>query len=120
MFLEGIPKVALIFLIIGVSLALVGTVVSIIIHFIKYSKPKIKIDDEFIENLISLYGYKDNISKVTTDNGRLKVEVNDLDKVSLEKLKEISTNGVFVTGNTIKTLFRHDSDLIKKELEKRI
>ena len=119
MFLE-IPTVALILIIVGVSLSLVGTVVSIIIHFVKYSTPKIKIDDEFIENLINLYGDKNNISKVSTDNGRLKVEVKDLDIVKLESLKEISTNGVFVTGNTIKTLFRHDSELIKKELEKRI
>ncbi len=119
MFLD-IPTVALILIIVGVSLALVGTVVSIIIHFVKYSTPKIKIDDEFIENLINLYGDKNNISKVSTDNGRLKVEVKDLDIVKLESLKEISTNGVFVTGNTIKTLFRHDSELIKKELEKRI
>lgn len=79
-----------------------------------------KIDENFINNIIVLYGNKDNISKVSTDNGRLKIEVKDLDKVELEKLKEISTNGVFVTGSTIKTLFRHDSELIKKELEKRL
>ncbi len=86
----------------------------------KDTTPRIVIDDEFINNLIVLYGDKDNISNINTENGRLKIGVKDLNKVDLEKLKEISTNGVFVTGNTIKTLFRHDSDSIKKELEKRL
>jgi len=118
--LLDIPQVALILIIVGVSVALAGTVILIIVHILKNRKPKIKIDDNFMNNLISLYGNKDNIAKVSTDNGRLKVEVKDLDNVNLNSLKEISTNGVFVTGNTIKTLFRHDSDLIKRELEKRL
>ena len=103
------------------GVALLGSLCSTFIVLKKRNKtPKIKIDDGFISNIITLYGNKENISKVSTDNGRLKVEVKDLDIVKLNELKEISTNGVFVTGNTIKTLFRHDSDLIKKELEKRL
>ena len=109
-----------------IILSLCGALVIIlaILFFLFFKKknaiPKIVIDEEFISNLINLYGDKDNISNIYTENGRLKIEVNDLNKVNLEKLKEISTNGVFVTGNTIKTLFRHDSDSIKKELGKRI
>ena len=93
---------------------------ALIVFLGKRKEKRPKIDENFINNIIVLYGNKDNISKVSTDNWRLKVEVNDLDKVELNKLKEISTNGVFVTGSTIKTLFREDSELIKKELEKRL
>ena len=113
---------SLIVIISSVSSVLLMGIVTFLVFFLgrrKVNKGP-KIDENFINNIIVLYGNKENISKVSTDNGRLKIEVNDLDKVELEKLKEISTNGVFVTGSTVKTLFRHDSELIKKELEKRL
>ena len=78
------------------------------------------IDDEFINNLIHLLGEKDNINDVTVDNGRLKFNVVDLDKVDLNGIKAIATSGVFVTGNIIKTLFKLDSQVIKQALEKNL
>lgn len=107
-----ISSVASALLIIGIFL--------LVVFLGKRKNKRPKIDENFINNIIVLYGNKENISKVSTDNGRLKIEVNDLEKVELEKLKEISTNGVFVTGSVVKTLFREDSELIKKELEKRL
>ena len=87
----------------------------------KNKKPKhIKVDDEFINNLIHLLGEKDNINDVTVDNGRLKFNVVDLDKVDLNGIKAIATSGVFVTGNIIKTLFKLDSQVIKQALEKNL
>lgn len=119
MFLMDATTIIIISVVAGV--ALLGSLCSTFVILKRRNKaPKIKIDEEFINNIITLYGDKNNISNVSTDNGRLKIEVKDLDIVKLNELKEISTNGVFVTGNTIKTLFRHDSDLIKRELEKRL
>lgn len=119
MFLMDATTIIIISVVTGV--ALLGSLCSTFVILKRRNKaPKIKIDEEFIDNIITLYGDKNNISNVSTDNGRLKIEVKDLDIVKLNELKEISTNGVFVTGNTIKTLFRHDSDLIKRELEKRL
>jgi phosphotransferase system IIB component len=86
----------------------------------KNNTPKIKVDDEFITNLIGLYGGNSNISSVVVDNGRLNITVNDLENVNLNGIKEIATNGVFVTGSTVKTLFRLDSELIKKAIENRL
>ena len=80
----------------------------------------IKVDEEFINNLIHLLGEKDNINDVTVDNGRLKFNVVDLDKVDLNGIKAIATSGVFVTGNIIKTLFKLDSQVIKQALEKNL
>ena len=73
-----------------------------------------------INNLLSLLGEKDNINQINVDNGRLKITVNDLDKVNLEGIKAVATSGVFVTGNIIKTLFRLDSETIQKALNARL
>ena len=69
---------------------------------------------------VSRYLQKDNINDVTVDNGRLKFNVVDLDKVDLNGIKAIATSGVFVTGNIIKTLFKLDSQVIKQALEKNL
>lgn len=96
------------------------TVVLIILLRRKKRGHRITINDEFINKLISLLGNKDNINDVSVDNGRLKIAVNDLDLVDLEGIKAIATSGVFVTGNIIKTLFRLDSQTIKKEMDSRL
>lgn len=101
-------------------LAVVAIIVVIIVIINKKPKSKIKVDDEFINLIIGFYGGIKNINKISVDNARLKVEVNDLDLVSLEDLKLNSEAGVFVTGNTIKTLFKFDSALIKTSIEKKM
>ncbi len=85
---------------------------------VKKKGAKTVINEPFIEALILNLGGKENI--VTTDvlEGRLKITVNDLDLVKLEEIKTISEGGVFVTGNTIKVLFKENSELIKKALDK--
>ncbi len=92
-----------------------------VIVVILAKKPKrIKVDDEFISNLVGLLGEVGNISKVDVDNGRLKITVKDLDIVNLEGIKEIASAGVFVTGNIIKVLFKLDSQIIKKAIERKL
>ena len=106
-------------MIIAAALALLT--VLLIIFILYFRKPKgIKIDEEFISNLLEILGGNNNIKEVSVDNGRLKFLVDDLDKVNLNALKEVSTSGVFVTGNVIKTLFKLDSQTIKKAIEQRI
>jgi len=116
-------KYVLIGILIAVAIVVLTTIVILIVVFNKKNKgkqPRIKLNDEFITNLLSLLGEKDNITEVNVDNGRLKITVNDLDKANLEGIKEIATSGVFVTGTTIKTLFRLDSQTIKKEIDARL
>ena len=91
-----------------------------LVLILKKKKPGIKVDDAFIEKLLALFGSANNIAGVKVDNGRLKIEVKDLELVDLNGLKEASEAGVFVTGNTIKILFKLDSLTIKKYLDKRI
>lgn len=101
------------------TLLVLAIIFIIIVSKKRKGKPKhIKVDDEFINNLLELLGTKDNIEEVSVDNGRLKFKVADLEPVNLEGIKSIATSGVFVTGNIIKTLFKLDSQTIKKAIEK--
>ena len=77
------------------------------------------IDEEFINSLILSLGEIQNIEAVSIDNGRLKFRVVDLDLLQTDKLKELSTSGVFITANNVKLLFKYDSEVILKELKNR-
>lgn len=103
--------------IIAAIVVIILLTVILAVVFKKKSK-KIKVDDAFINELVLNYGGIDNIKSVMVDNARLKVTVINLDNVNLEALKKSSQAGVFVTSNTIKTLFKIDSVLIKNSIEK--
>lgn len=122
MFLEGQGNNTWVYFVIGGACLLI-ILIFLLIFLLKKKKPKnkhIKVDDEFINNLLGLLGGKENLKEIQVDNGRLKFQVENLDNVNLTGIKEIATSGVFVTGNIIKTLFKLDSKLIKSELEKMI
>ncbi len=87
----------------------------------KKRKPKgVKVNDEFINQLIENYGGIQNINSVEIENSRLKITVDDLDLVKLDALKQQAESGIFVTGNTVKTLYKLSSEQIKKSLEGRL
>jgi phosphotransferase system IIB component len=118
MFLTTLMRLPL--LIGGIVLGIIITLV-IIVLIIKGKKNKrIKIDSNFIDNLFSILGGKENVSEVLVDNARLKFKVNDLESVDLNALKGISNQGVFVTGDYIKTLFKFDSKDIMKAMKERM
>ena len=102
-----------------IAVILVLAIVTIII-LKKKNKGHVKVDNEFIENIISYLGGKENISGVGVDNARLKVSVKDLSIVKSNELGSICEKGVFITGNNIKMMFKYDSQTIKNELEKSI
>ena len=102
-----------------VLLIIITILVCVLLLRKKKGTKKIKIDEIFINNLISYLGDCENINSVNTENGRLIIKVKDLDSVNLDSINSLA-EGVFVTGNTIKTLFRQDSQLICSVLEKRI
>lgn len=110
---------------------IIGIVCAVVLFFIlivlalfwgikRKNKKRIKVDDQFIRNLIEYYGGNHNIREVSIENARLKILVQDVDVVNLSALKEVSQSGVFVTGNYVKTLFKLDSGLIKAALEKKL
>ena len=107
----------------ALGLSLLGIIICIIcIRLVKkhklHKKPKLKIDENYIIELINLFGTKSNINSIDVDGNKLKVDVIDLTKVDLEGIKTKANSGVFVVNNTIKTLFMYDSMTLKKELNK--
>ena len=103
-----------------ISLCVLGGVLllSLLIVLLVKSKnkkhPRIKVDESFINELVTALGQRKNIVSVSTVNGRIHFTVEDLDLVQLETLKKLSTAGVFITNTTIKMLFTYDSETICK------
>ena len=107
----------------ALGLSILGIIICLIsIKLIKkhklHKKPKLKIDEAYIVELINLFGTKDNIKSIDVDGNKLKVDVINLDDVNLDGIKEKANSGVFVVNNTIKTLFMYDSETLRKELNK--
>lgn len=107
----------------ALGLSLLAIIICIIsIRLIKkhklHKKPKLKIDENYIIDLINLFGTKSNIKSIDVDGNKLKVDVINLDNVDLEGIKQKANSGVFVVNNTIKTLFMYDSETLRKELNK--
>lgn len=75
---------------------------------------RIKVDEDFINELVTALGQRKNIVSVSTVNGRIHFTVEELELVQLEALKKLSTAGVFITNTTIKMLFTMDSETICK------
>lgn len=115
------------FLYIGIILATI-ILLGLILYFTcglrskrekEVNKEHVIVDEEFMNTLLTGMGDIINIATVSIDNGRLKFKVNDLDLVNGDILKELSTSGVFITGNNVKLLFKYDSKVILDELIKR-
>ena len=107
----------------ALGLSLLGIIICIIsIRLVKkhklHKKPKLKIDENYIIDLINLFGTKSNIKSIDVDGNKLKVDVINLDNVDLDGIKQKANSGVFVVNNTIKTLFMYDSETLRKELNK--
>lgn len=104
-----------------ILIIVVAAVIALAIVLTKKKKnKKISVDDEFIDTLVFNYGGLDNLVSVDIENARVKITVEDIDKVNLDELKKQTESGVFVTGYTVKTLYKLDSEKIKKSLELRI
>ena len=105
-----------------VAAVILLVIIIIVVRVIKkhnlHKKPKLKIDEAYIIDLINLFGTKTNIKSIDVDGNKLKVDVINLDNVDLDGIKQKANSGVFVVNNTIKTLFMYDSETLRKELNK--
>lgn len=84
----------------------------------KGGTPKVKVDDELISKLVDYLGGESNILSYENDGSRVKFEVDDLSKTNLADLKNVSSGGVFVTGNYVKVPFAYASEDVIKMLNK--
>lgn len=107
-------------LLIVIAVIIVLFVAGFIVFTFKKKQTKSLVSDSFIDALTLYLGGLHNILQIEVEQSRLKITVNELDLVDLEKLKTLSDKGIFVTGNTIKALYKDDAKNIKDALEKRL
>jgi len=110
-----------VFIIVAIlAVVLIACIIATVVLIKKKNKGHVKVDEEFMQNIMAWLGGKENIASASVDNARLKVEVRNLDMVEADKLHTLSEKGVFITGNNVKLLFKYDSKLIEKEISKRL
>ena len=108
----------IVFIIVGIVVIIAS--VLLIIYFNKKMPKGPKINDEFISSLINYLGGKDNINSAKNINGRVSINIKNLELPKFEELKKLSSRGVFVTNNDVKMLFSYDSNQICKNIESKI
>ncbi len=107
--------------IIAAAVAALILIILLIVLFTKKKGPKkIKISEDFMNDIINKLGGIENIIEVLVDNARLKIKVKDTKLPDYEGLKSLSGQGVFITGDYVKLLFKFDSKLIKREIDSRL
>ena len=105
-------------LIIGGCALIIILISLVLLYLLKFKSKGIKIDEEFMNQLITSLGGKENIKNYSVENSRVKFELIDLEKANLDGIKALSTKGVFVTNNNVKTLFKYESKQIVLNLNR--
>ena len=72
------------------------------------------LDEILIDNLLKIIPLS-NILKITSEISRVKIDVLELGTINFDKLKEIS-NGVFISGKSIKIMFKDSADEIVRAI----
>lgn len=117
MFLFTGTQTIILFVVIGVLLVVFSILIFL---YFKVFKKKVVVDNEYIGNIVSILGNIENVNEVSVENNRLRFTIVDLDLVNFEGLKELCSNGVFITGNVVKCLFKIESSTIAREIKQRI
>ncbi|MCW5197199.1 PTS glucose transporter subunit IIBC [Buchnera aphidicola] len=81
-------------------------------HIIMYSSKQIA------PLLISALGKTQNIDNLDACITRLRITVKDINKVNQEKIKQLGSSGIIISGLGIQIIFGTKSDNIKTEMEK--
>ncbi|MDI0266649.1 glucose-specific PTS transporter subunit IIBC [Clostridioides difficile] len=73
--------------------------------------------DELASEILVALGNKENLKSLDACITRLRLVVNDIDKVDKEKLKSLGAAGVMVIGNNVQAIFGPKSDAIKSDIK---
>lgn len=69
------------------------------------------------ENVLEALGGKENLTNLDACITRLRISVNDVDKVNKDRLKRLGASGVMVMGNHLQVIFGPKSDNIKEQMK---
>ena len=72
--------------------------------------------DSKAEQVIAAFGGRDNLVNVDACITRLRVEVNDKDKVDQARLKSLGAAGVIEVGNSVQAVFGTDAEALKNDI----
>jgi len=97
------------YFIIGVLLILV-----LVFFYLKKRPKKATVNEKLISELKEIFSL-DNVVDIQSETSRVKFTVKDVEKVDLKRLKEIS-DGVFISQNSIKVMFKDNATLIVNAL----
>ncbi|OAI57410.1 PTS glucose transporter subunit IIBC [Verrucomicrobiaceae bacterium SCGC AG-212-N21] len=73
--------------------------------------------DSFALQLVRAFGGRSNIASLDACITRLRVSLNDVTKVSAEKLKALGAAGVVVVGDGVQAIFGTQSENLKTEMQ---
>ncbi len=98
------------------------TIPLLLVVFWVLIKPKktkgVVVNEELINNIFESIR-KDNIKNVESEISRVKIDVSDVDLIDLDLLKEIS-EGVFISGKSLKIMFKDSADSVVEGLRGRM
>lgn len=75
------------------------------------------IDDERVNFLVDVLGGIDNINAIDVRTSRVKFNLNDVEAIDLEGLKELGTSGIFISGNSLQAIFGEQALLIVEKIK---
>jgi len=69
-----------------------------------------------IEALVTAIGEAENIEAVSFEESRIKITLNDVDRVDQEALKAVATNGAYLSGNQLQITVDEQADQVADEI----
>jgi len=99
---------------IAAGVVLVGLMLFLILRKPKTKKSAFIVDDLLIGQLLQIIPFS-NMKSINSEVSRVKIEVLNLEIVDFDRLKSIS-NGVFISGKSIKIMFKDSADEIVKAI----
>jgi PTS system N-acetylglucosamine-specific IIC component len=82
--------------------------------------PAVATAESRAEKVIAAFGGRENLVTVDACITRLRVEVNDKDKVSAAELKSLGAAGVVDVGNSVQAVFGTDAEALKNDIVDRL
>lgn len=74
-------------------------------------------DDELPREIIAAFGGQENLKHLDACITRLRITVNEKDKVNKDQLKALGASGVMEVGNNVQAIFGPKSDAIKSQMQ---
>ncbi|SFS62920.1 glucose-specific PTS transporter subunit IIBC [Marininema halotolerans] len=83
----------------------------------KDEESNIPLEDDLAYHVLDAFGGADNIDKLDACITRLRIQVNQADRVEKDRLKRLGATGVLVYGTNVQAIFGTQSDSLKEQMK---